>query len=127
MKLIYHHEGKFIKGKYEEGKVTVVDKEFDVDLLSYPNLLSYVLELGYPHIGGLYYRCGTSGSFIILIDDAIVVSLGKKLKHKDEMHLFIDHIINNDTILDEIFQKQPFVQVGSRGQLPNLQVGRGVE
>ena len=120
VKLIYHHEGKFIKGKYEGGEVTIVDEEFDVDLLSYPNLLSYVLELGYPHIGGLYYRCGTSGSFIILIDDVIMLSLGKKLKHKDELYLFIDHTLNNDTILDEIFQKQHFVQVGSRGQLPNL-------
>ena len=28
VKLIYHHEGKFIKGKYEGGKVTVVDEKF---------------------------------------------------------------------------------------------------
>ena len=43
------------------------------------------------------------------------------------MHFFIDHNINNDTILDEIFQKQHFVQVWRGGQLPNLQVRRGVE
>ena len=39
VKLIYHHQGKFVKGKYQGGKIKVAEWEFGLDLLSYPNLL----------------------------------------------------------------------------------------
>ena len=60
---------------------------FDVDLLSYPNLLAYVKELRHTRIKGLFYMCKASSNFILLSNDVDIGIMGSKLVNSDNLHL----------------------------------------
>lgn len=121
VKLVFHHGGKLAGGnRYVGGKVKVAEDLFDMDLLSYPNLLSYVKQdLGYTRINGLYHMCRISNNFTLLSDDASVMQVGRKLQNGDKFELYIDHFeeiesTSGNTSNDK--QNQPFVQVGLGSQ-----------
>ena len=72
MELVLQH-GSFIVEEnglqYIGGESTIMEYDFNIDLLSYLNVLSYVKELGYSRIGGVYYRKKVGGDIINIEDN----------------------------------------------------------
>ena len=65
--------------QYVGGKSIVMEYDFDIDLLSYLNVLSYVKELGYSRIWGVYYRKKVGGDIINIKDDKDMVVVFNEL------------------------------------------------
>ena len=67
MELVFKHGGLVVEDnglQYIGGETSIMDYYFDIDLLSYPNVLSYVKDFGLSKIGGLYYRKKVGGEII---------------------------------------------------------------
>ena len=71
VELVLHHGGTIVKNdkgiEYVGGELTSMKYAFYIDMLSYPNVMSYVGDLGYRRVGGLYYK--KLGGKIIEIND----------------------------------------------------------
>ncbi|EEF32807.1 conserved hypothetical protein [Ricinus communis] len=94
VELIIHHKGKVItssNNRYVRGEMTVVEEYFDLDLLSYRNMVAYVKKLGHVHFAGLYYKGGLSEDFILLTNDRDVCAIGSKLCSADTLDIFVQH------------------------------------
>ena len=89
--LVVHHSGTINGNMYIGSSHKVVEDLFDVDLLSYPNIMSYIKEMGYSKVNGVYYKCVQSRNLIQLIDDRSVMQITPLLKNGDTLDLYIDH------------------------------------
>ena len=88
--LIIHHRGIFHRHKYEGG-VEFVDEELDVDKLSYPEIMSYVKDLGYQVIGGLYVKGNVRDDLVLVHNDSSLLQVASSLKEGDCLELYVDH------------------------------------
>ncbi|WCJ24295.1 hypothetical protein M5689_006267 [Euphorbia peplus] len=111
LKLGVHHKGKFeinnaIKVvEYINGVYTVLDPLLDFDKMSYPNMWSYLKDIGYEKAQQLYYKCKITNQFLLVFDDTSVLDAISKLKNGDKFDLFIDHydpLHVEDGIVDDV-------------------------
>ncbi|EEF47659.1 conserved hypothetical protein [Ricinus communis] len=94
VEIIIHHKRKVItssNSRYVGGETTVVEEYFDLDLLSYPNLVAYIKELGHVGFTGLYYKGRVSEDFILLINDRDIYTIGSKLCSGDKLDIFVQY------------------------------------
>ncbi|EEF32860.1 conserved hypothetical protein [Ricinus communis] len=83
--LVIHHGGSILKGKsskYVRGKNEIVEYDWDIDLLSFPNVMSYVKELWHNEV---YYRKVKGRDFIIVNDGKSMMEIGSQLRDRNEL------------------------------------------
>ena len=101
IRLLLHHNGIISElendrySSYVGGDVSCVEDKFDIDNMSYPNLMYYVKNLGYSLIGGIYYKCELTREFVLIHDDKGAVELVQNMISSSELHLYVDHAISN--------------------------------
>ncbi|KAK9149069.1 hypothetical protein Scep_007826 [Stephania cephalantha] len=92
LRFFISYGGQFRGDQYINGKRKLISSHFDVDLLSYPNVMSYVKDLGYTTISALYYfNCGKK-DFVIVKDDVDVLNACEGKKNGDLLEFFIEHV-----------------------------------
>ncbi|EEF48010.1 conserved hypothetical protein [Ricinus communis] len=124
IELVIHHSGSFIKEgviKYIGGEARLMETALDVDHLSFPNIMSYVKDLGYKEIGGLFYKEQGGGEFIVIIDDAPLMCINNVFKTRDMLEFYINHNTCEGSDARASRNRQPFIQVlnrNSEGAIP---------
>ncbi|WCJ37617.1 hypothetical protein M5689_018737 [Euphorbia peplus] len=105
------HSGKFMTGTrtaYVGGKTLVLDPHLDMDMLSFPNIRSYLNDVGYGRVKAVYYLSKKHDEFILIDDDNGVMAAMKDLKDMVNFDVYIDHY--NPLLLDTDHNEQ--VEVG---------------
>ncbi|WCJ37618.1 hypothetical protein M5689_018737 [Euphorbia peplus] len=93
---------------YVGGKTLVLDPHLDMDMLSFPNIRSYLNDVGYGRVKAVYYLSKKHDEFILIDDDNGVMAAMKDLKDMVNFDVYIDHY--NPLLLDTDHNEQ--VEVG---------------
>ena len=84
------------KAEYIGGTIDVVVENFDVDHLSYVNLLSYLKDLGYVTMKCLWVYIDSTGEFSLVVSDQILTYIeiltyiGQNLNYRDSLDIYVE-------------------------------------
>ena len=53
--------------------------------------MSYVKDLGYKVVVGLYFKVNTRGDFVLINDDSSLMQVSSHLKNGDCFEVYVDH------------------------------------
>ena len=90
--LIIHHGGSFRGVTYVGSSAYIAEREFDLDKLSYPNLVAYVKEdLGYDKIAAIKHRKGKGEEFDVVFNDQHCLKIAESMSKGGTLEFFVEH------------------------------------
>ena len=73
----------------------------DVDLLSFPNIISHIKDLEYNNISGLFYKIVPREKFMLVKNDVDIMLIGSGLWDGDRLEFFIKECLNAGEVSNE--------------------------
>ena len=104
--LFVHHGGYFIDNprKYMGGKVNIVDN-FDPDKWSKTKIEGICMEFGYTSVSRIWYKMHGSdlerANFHLIVDDDDAMFMTNLVIGQEEIHVFLEHPVDNPILVDE--------------------------
>ena len=92
VELVLHHGGTIVQTtqgiQYMGGEITSIGY-IDIDMLPYPNMMSYVGDLGYRRVGELYYK-KIGWEIVEINDDKELLGVCPNLVHGQILCFIVD-------------------------------------